>query len=66
MMSTEPIYSPPSYAKYVYGYLTSLVGFILTVIVLYYVLTGRGERIDFGWFLRYGFIYFPSVTYLVG
>jgi len=50
-MSTEPIYSPPSYAKYVYGYLTSLVGFILTVIVLYYVLTGRGERIDFGWFL---------------
>merc|ERR550517_2474971 len=52
MMSSEAApYSPVSYAGYVYGYLTSLVGFILTVIVLYYVLTGRGERIDFGWFL---------------
>ena len=51
MMSTEAIYSPPSYAKYVYGYIVSLLGFILTVIALYYVLTGRGERIDFGWFL---------------
>merc|ERR1712061_396675 len=50
-MSTESIYTPQSYAKYVYGYITSLVGFILTVIALYYVLTGRGERIDFGWFL---------------
>ena len=50
MMSTEP-YSPQSYAGYVYGYITSLLGFILTVIALYYVLTGRGERIDFGWFL---------------
>merc|ERR1712121_176448 len=37
--------------NYVYGYLTSLLGFILTVIVLYYVLTGRGERLDVGWFL---------------
>ena len=51
MMSTEAIYSPGSYAKYVYGYIVSLLGFILTVIALYYVLTGRGERIDFGWFL---------------
>merc|ERR1719226_334393 len=52
MMSTESRYSPSySYANYVYGYLTSLLGFILTVIVLYYVLTGRGERIDIGWFL---------------
>jgi len=51
-MSTESRYSPSySYANYVYGYLTSLLGFILTVIVLYYVLTGRGERIDIGWFL---------------
>merc|ERR1711872_482891 len=44
-------YSPISHGKYYYGYLTSLLGFILTVIVLYYVLTGRGERIDIGWFL---------------
>ena len=69
MMSTEARYSPQgSYAGYVYGYLTSLLGFILTVIgehfvfvkqvilnqhisVLYYVLTGRGERLDIGWFL---------------
>lgn len=72
MMSTEAKYSPQgSYAGYVYGYLTSLLGFILTVIgehlyrtpsfeklsfnqlfaVLYYVLTGRGERLDIGWFL---------------
>jgi len=39
------------YAGYIYGYFVSLISFILTVIVLYYVLTGRGERIDFGWFL---------------
>lgn len=52
MMSTEARYSPQgSYAGYVYGYLLSLLGFILTVIVLYYVLTGRGERLDIGWFL---------------
>ena len=71
-MSTEARYSPQgSYAGYVYGYLSSLLGFILTVIgelshkspfnvksdlqpyvsVLYYVLTGRGERLDIGWFL---------------
>ena len=32
-MSTEAKYSPQgSYASYVYGYLTSLLGFILTVI----------------------------------
>jgi len=53
-MSTTS-YSPSSYSggygKYVYGYLASLLTFILTLIVLYYVLTGRGERIDFGWFL---------------
>lgn len=41
----------PSYGKYYYGGLYSLLSFILTVIVLYYVLTGRGERIDIGWFL---------------
>jgi len=50
-MSTESRYSPVSYAKYYYGSLTSLLSFVLTVIVLYYLLTGRGERIDFGWFL---------------
>ena len=32
MMSTETRYSPTSYAKYAYGYLTSLLGFILLVI----------------------------------
>ena len=33
MMSTETRYSPPgSYAKYAYGYLSSLLGFILLVI----------------------------------
>jgi len=51
MMSTEAAYSPVSYGKYYYSALTSLISFILTIIVLYYVLTGRGERIDFGWFL---------------
>merc|ERR1711872_1195430 len=44
-------YSPISHGKYYYGYLTSLLGFLLTLLVLYYVLTGRGERIDIGWFL---------------
>ena len=34
--------------KYYYGFLGSLVSFIITVIILYYVLTGRGERIDIG------------------
>ncbi len=29
----------------------SLLLFIVTVVVLYYLLTGRGERIDIGWFL---------------
>merc|ERR1719156_534268 len=52
MMSSEAApYSPVNYAKYYYSYLASVLGFILTVIALYYVLTGRGERIDFGWFL---------------
>lgn len=33
------------------GIIGSLITFILTVIALYYVLTGRGERISLGWFL---------------
>ena len=32
MMSTETKYAPQSYSKYVYGYLSSLLGFILLVI----------------------------------
>lgn len=51
MMNTEAPYSPVSYLKYYYSAVTSLITFILTLIVLYYLLTGRGERIDFGWFL---------------
>jgi len=51
MMSTATSYSPSSYGKYYYGAYSSLVSFIILVIVLYYVLTGRGERIDIGWFL---------------
>merc|ERR1712226_845956 len=51
MMSMEAPYSPVSYGKYYYSFLASFVSFILTIIALYYVLTGRGERIDFGWFL---------------
>merc|ERR1712209_400103 len=52
MMGTEAApYSPVSYAKYYYSYLASVLSFLLTLLVLYYVLTGRGERIDFGWFL---------------
>lgn len=39
------------YGKYYYGGLSSVLSFIITLIILYYVLTGRGERIDFGWFL---------------
>merc|ERR1711872_754145 len=44
-------YSPISHGKYYYSSLASILSFIVTLIVLYYVLTGRGERIDFGWFL---------------
>jgi len=51
MMSTESRYSPVSYVRYYYGVLYSIFVSILTLIVLYYLLTGRGERIDFGWFL---------------
>jgi len=51
MMSTESRYSPVGYAKYYYGTLYSIFVSILTLIALYYLLTGRGERIDFGWFL---------------
>eukprot|EP00088_Acartia_fossae_P029864 TRINITY_DN30798_c0_g1_i1.p1 TRINITY_DN30798_c0_g1~~TRINITY_DN30798_c0_g1_i1.p1 ORF type:complete len:223 (-),score=52.75 TRINITY_DN30798_c0_g1_i1:163-831(-) len=49
--TTYAMNNSPSYGKYYYGGLYSLLSFILTVIVLYYVLTGRGERIDIGWFL---------------
>lgn len=51
MMSTATPYSPSSYGKYYAGAYGSIVSFIITVIVLYYLLTGRGERIDIGWFL---------------
>merc|ERR1712013_49277 len=34
-----------------YSYLAGVISFLLTLLVLYYVLTGRGGRIDFGWFL---------------
>merc|ERR1711872_752135 len=44
-------YSPISYGTYIYGILVSILIFILTLIGLYFLLTGRGERIDFGWFL---------------
>ena len=33
------------------GIVGSLVTFIITAIALYYVLTGRGERISIGWLL---------------
>ena len=41
---------------YSYGYyrnttLGSVITAVIIIIALYYVLTGRGERIDFGWFL---------------
>lgn len=51
MMSTEAPYSTYSYGKIYTGAVGSLISFIITVIVLYYLLTGRGERLDFGWFL---------------
>jgi len=51
MMSTATPYSPSSYSSYYYGAYASIVSFIVTVVVLYYLLTGRGERIDIGWFL---------------
>merc|ERR1712083_359774 len=51
MGSEAAPYSPVSYGKYYYSTLASILSFVITLIVLYYVLTGRGERIDFGWFL---------------
>jgi len=44
-------YSPVSYVKYYYITLLAILSFLATVIILSYVLTGRGERIDIGWFL---------------
>merc|ERR1719419_1892964 len=40
-----------SYGNYLYGSFLSILTFVLGAIVLFYVLTGRGERIDIGWFL---------------
>merc|ERR1711874_945448 len=51
-MSTANPYTSSGYGKYYYGAYASLVSFIITIIILYYVLTGRGERIDIGWFLE--------------
>jgi len=51
MMNTEAPYSPLSYTKYYYSTFASIASFVLTLLILYYVLTGRGERIDLGWFL---------------
>jgi len=44
-------YSGGGYYGRVYGTLYSILVFVLVIIGLYYLLTGRGERIDFGWFL---------------
>ncbi len=44
-------YATGSVASRVYYSLLSIILFIITCIVLYHVLTGRGERIDIGWFL---------------
>jgi len=49
--STQQTSSCKSYGTYIYGILVSILIFILTLIGLFYLLTGRGERIDFGWFL---------------
>merc|ERR1711874_102744 len=51
-MSTANPYTSSGCGKYYYGAYASLVSFIITIIILYYVLTGRGERIDIGWFLE--------------
>merc|ERR1719461_106438 len=40
-----------SYGNYLYGSFLSILTFVVGAIVLFYVLTGRGERIDIGWFL---------------
>lgn len=49
--SSQAPYSASSYGRYYYGVSGSLVTFVLILVSLYYLLTGRGERIDFGWFL---------------
>ena len=35
--------------KYYYSTLLAIISFLATVIILFYVLTGRGERIDIGY-----------------
>merc|ERR1711860_9359 len=40
-----------AYGGRVGGAVGSLIVFILTIVALYYVLTGRGERLSIGWFL---------------
>jgi len=40
-----------AYGGRVGGAIGSVLYFIVTVIILYYVLTGRGERLSVGWFL---------------
>merc|ERR1711992_7659 len=52
MMSTSSPYTSGGYGKYYYAAYSSIITFIILVIILYYVLTGRGERLDIGWFLE--------------
>jgi len=40
-----------SYGRIYGGALGSILSFVLTVVIFYYVLTGRGERLSVGWFL---------------
>merc|ERR1712117_724181 len=54
--SSAPVASSGSAKMYSYGALYrtgvgSTLATILVIVGLYYLLTGRGERIDFGWFL---------------
>ena len=50
----RPFYAIKMYSSYgrIYGGVVgSILSFVLTVIIFYYVLTGRGERLSVGWFL---------------
>merc|ERR1712098_489941 len=40
-----------SYGIYIYGAVYSIIVFVLTIVALSYLLTGRGERLSVGWLL---------------
>lgn len=51
MATTAAPYSQTSYGRYYHGWFWSILSFIIVFIIMWYLLSGRGERLDVGWVL---------------